>query len=169
VAAGRLGAVCGVRGEVTCVPTRVGEDALVSGIRLALDEAVAGRADVVVAGTRRHRGRLVLTFEGVTTADAAQAFAGRSVLVSRDQVVLREDEYFDDDLVGLTLVDESGATLGRVRGVRHFPAQDCLVVGPRDTLVPMVREFIRTIDPAQRRIVVTLPVGLLDDSAAEQA
>jgi 16S rRNA processing protein RimM len=169
VGAGRLGAVSGVRGELSCVPTRVGEDAIVAGARLVLDEPVIGRGVVVVASVRRHRGRLFVTFDGVKSADDARPFVGRSVLIARDDVVLREGEYLDDDLIGLTLVDESGTAVGKVSGVRHFPAQDCLVVGARGALVPMVREFIGKIDPAQGRIVVTLPDGLLDDSLAEKA
>jgi 16S rRNA processing protein RimM len=158
----------GVRGELTCLPTRVGEDAITRGARLQLDEAVAGHADIVVAAVRQHHGRLVVALEGVGTADEANRFVGRNVLVARGDITLGTDEYLDDDLIGLRLLDQAGRALGTVSAVRHFPAQDCLVVAPGDALVPMVKAFIRTIDVAAGTIVTTLPPGLLDESLADR-
>jgi 16S rRNA processing protein RimM len=165
--AGRLGAPFGIRGEIPCVPTRVGEDALAPGMTLRLDAPVAGRDAVVVRALRRHHGRLLLHFDGVESSDAAAPFAGREVLFSRTDAVLADGEYLDDDLIGLMLVDPAGTELGTVAGVRHFPAQDCLVVGA--AFVPLVREFIRSIDLETRRAVVDLPAGLLDPALADEA
>jgi len=150
------------------VPTRVGEDAIVPGARLGLDESAAGASELIVAAARRSGGRLVLSFDAVTSADEAQRLVGRSVYVARDAVRLAEGEYLDEDLIGLSLIDDSGKALGVVSSVKHFPAQDCLVVEPRSALVPMVGEFIKAVDLPRRTIVVRLPPGLLDDSLAEK-
>jgi ribosomal 30S subunit maturation factor RimM len=47
-----------------------------------------------------------------------------------------------------------------VDSVAHYPASDMLVVG--GVMVPMVSEFIRSIDVAARRIVIAPPEGLFD-------
>jgi 16S rRNA processing protein RimM len=77
-------------------------------------------------------------------------------------VHLEPGEYLDADLIGLRLIDASGKLLGEVVGIEHFPAQDCLVVGPQRALVPMVKAFIGAIDLEARTIAVgDLPEGLL--------
>jgi 16S rRNA processing protein RimM len=75
---------------------------------------------------------------------------------------LPQGEYLDDDLIGLRLCDPGGRELGVVVGVEHFPAQDCLVVGERRALVPVVSAFIKSIDPSAGTITAELPEGLLD-------
>jgi 16S rRNA processing protein RimM len=168
VIAGRIVGTFGIRGELKCAPTGVGEAAIVSGASFMLgaaDDAESVRVEAV----RHHQGRLLVTLEGVSTVEAAEAFVGRALYLDRAAVELAENEYFDEDLVGLRLLDGSGAELGVVRAVEHYPAQDCLVVGPSGALVPLVRAFVHSIDLETRAIVVSLPPGLLDASAAEEA
>ena len=116
---------------------------------------------------RHHQGRPLAAFDGVDDATAAEALVGATLTVDRGDVVLHEGEYLDDDLVGCALVDPSGAALGDVVAVEHYPAQDVLLVGPRRAMVPLVRAFVRRVDVGTKRIVVELPPGLLDDAQAE--
>ena len=51
--------------------------------------------------------------------------------------------------------------------VEHYPASDMLVVGEGRAMIPLVRDFIRAVDIEERRIVVVLPEGLLDERLAE--
>jgi 16S rRNA processing protein RimM len=169
VAAGRLGAPFGVHGELALAPTRTGEDAIVEGARVALDRGDGELDWVRVASARRNRGRLIVRFDGVDTPESARSLTGRSAWLHASEARLREGEYLDADLIGLRLVDEAGRCAGTVSGVQHFPAQDCLVVQPGDALVPLVGAFIRDVDVAGGCIHVTLPAGLLDPSAAEEA
>lgn len=168
VIAGRLVGTFGVRGELKCAPTGAGEAAIIRGASFSLgatDEAER----VSIEEVRHHQGRLLVTLAGTSTLEAAGALVGRALYMDRASVDLAENEYFDDDLVGLRLLDVDGAELGLVRAVEHYPAQDCLVVGPAGALVPLVRAFVRAIDLEARTIVVSLPPGLLDAGAAEEA
>jgi 16S rRNA processing protein RimM len=74
------------------------------------------------------------------------------------------DEYFLHDLIGLTLVDESGAERGRVTDAYEGGGGVLLEVehGPRKFEVPFATEICKTIDIAGKRIVVDLPQGLDD-------
>jgi 16S rRNA processing protein RimM len=107
----------------------------------------------------------LLTFEGIATPEAARALVGLDLYADAGDVELGPGEYLDADLIGLRLIDENGRELARVIAIRHFPAQDCLVVDPGAALVPLVKAFVREIDVAARTIHVTLPRGLLDDDA----
>lgn len=150
-----------------CLPTRIGDELLAAGRQVVLKTPSGVERPGRIANARRHRGRLLVTLEGADSQEAAQALHGATLAVPRDEVPLRNDEYLDDDLVGLALCDEMGSKLGTVSAVRHYPAQDCLVVTPGDALVPLVKEFVRAVDLPAKRIVVALPPGLLDGSPDE--
>lgn len=121
---------------------------------------------------RRHQNRPLVAFDGIDDATGAQALAGATIWVARDAVALAADEFFDEDLVGCTLVDAHGRELATVRAVEHYPAQDMLVVARgagATAMVPMVRAFIRDVDVRAKRIVVDVPDGLLDARDADEA
>jgi 16S rRNA processing protein RimM len=161
LAVARLTGVFGIRGELKCNPTPVGENAIASGRAYALSPNEGARV-VVCTQARSHKGRFVVAFEGVETVEAAQLLVGSDLYVERDEVELQPNEYLDRDLIGLQLRDVAGKELGRVAAVEHFPAQDCLVIEPGRALVPLVAAFVREIDLEARTIVMDLPAGLLE-------
>ena len=109
---------------------------------------------------REHKGRLLLTIEGVDDADAAGALAGADFLAPREQLDIAEGEYLDDDLIGCELLDTAGTSIGRVSRVEHFPSSDMLIVNGK--MVPLVHAFIRSIDIEGKRVVAELPEGLFE-------
>jgi 16S rRNA processing protein RimM len=160
VLVGRLLGAFGVRGELKFRASAFGAAALAPGRSYALGDGDGARR-VRCVTVRRHHDRLIVTLEGVGSPEAARELAGAELFAERDELVLEGDEYFDADLIGLQLLDESGKALGEVVGVEHYPAQDCLVVGPAHALVPLVKAFVRAIDLEARTIVTSLPEGLL--------
>jgi len=80
--------------------------------------------------------------------------AGRGAVltVRRDELSpLSSDAYYVADLVGLTVLDERGVRVGRVRDVLPGPANDALEL---DTglLLPLVEDCVREVDLAGRRV-----------------
>ncbi|HXM07456.1 MAG TPA: PRC-barrel domain-containing protein, partial [Candidatus Acidoferrum sp.] len=69
-------------------------------------------------------------------------------------------EYLDSDLVGCEVFDAGGRRYGVVDSVAHYPASDMLIVA--GVMVPMVSEFIGSIDIAARRVVISPPAGLFE-------
>ena len=67
---------------------------------------------------------------------------------------LEEDEYYNFQLVGLTVEEEGGRVLGRVKDVLNYPANDVLELdsGP---LLPLVEACVRKVDLDGGRIVVS--------------
>ena len=167
--AGRVAGVFGLRGELKVAPSRAGADALAAdvGVRAVLVDGTS-RA-LRVRSLRLHQGRPLVAFEGVDDATAAETLVGAVLFVDRADVAMEEGEYFDEDLVGCSLVAVDGALLGEVVAVEHYPAQDVLLVGPTRAMVPLVRAFVRNVDVAARRIIVDLPPGLLEPGLAEEA
>jgi 16S rRNA processing protein RimM len=167
--AGRVAGVFGLRGELKVDPSRIGDDALEVGLAVHATLRDGTPRVLRVRALRRHKGRPLVSFEGIDDATAAEVLVGATLTVDRGVVELAADEYFDEDLVGCTLVDEAGKALGEVVAVEHYPAQDFLLVGPRRAMVPLVRAFVQRVDVTTRRITVALPPGLLDPAEAEQA
>jgi 16S rRNA processing protein RimM len=169
VNAGRVAGVFGLRGELKVVASRIGDDALEDGmdVRAVLPDGTS-RA-LRIRALRRHKGRPLVTFEGVDDANAAELLVGATLAIDRGAVQLAPDEYFDEDLVGCALVDAGGTALGDVVAVEHYPAQDVLLVGARRAMVPLVRAFVKRVDVGAKRILVELPAGLLDSAEAEEA
>ncbi len=77
---------------------------------------------------------------------------GADLAVRRDELSpLPSDAYYVADLIGLTVLDERGVRVGRVRNVLPGPANDALEL---DTglLLPLVEVCVREIDLTGRRI-----------------
>ncbi|MDQ2908433.1 MAG: ribosome maturation factor RimM [Candidatus Eremiobacteraeota bacterium] len=161
VAVGSLTGVFGIRGELKCRTTDAQAQPPAARTTYSLIRDGLERS-LVCTAARRHHERLLLTFEGIDTPEAARALVGGDLYAERVEVPLGPNEYLDADLIGLRLVDESGTELAHVIGVEHYPAQDCLVVEPGRALVPLVKAFIKRIDIAAGYIVTALPAGLLE-------
>ena len=69
------------------------------------------------------------------------------------------DEFYVFQLVGLSVEEESGRVLGRVREVLEYPANDVLELDSGASL-PLVEACVRQVDLAGGRIVVA--VGFAD-------
>lgn len=116
-------------------------------------------ATVTAGGTARRversagtAARPLVRLSGVADRTAADALRGEEVLVEEEEETpLDPDEWLADDLVGCR-VDG----LGEVTRVVSAPSCDLLVVGESEILVPFVRDAVRSVDSASRRIEVDL-------------
>ena len=108
-----------------------------------------------------------LHLEGVEDRDAADKLKGASVTVANDErVELEEDEYWLDDIIGLTVLDAAtGESLGRVSEIIQTGSNDVYVVKTpegREKPIPAVGEAIVSIDTAGGTMTVNIPEGLWD-------
>lgn len=142
------------------MPVSDDPDRFAPGARLIHED---GR-ELVVQGFRRHRNRLLVRFEGVSSREGAEGLRGAVFVTSADLRTLEKGEFWEHDLIGCRIYDVSGEDLGAVESVRPGPAQDLLVVSTArgERLVPVVREIVVEVDPDARRVVIEAPPGLLD-------
>jgi len=101
----------------------------------------------------------IVRLDGIDSREAADAIRGEDLLAPRGAAPpLGEDEYWPEDLEGCAVTD--GETrIGVVRRLVGYPSVDVLEVerdGADDLLVPMVRDAIRSVDVAARRVDVSL-------------
>lgn len=169
---GRVGRPHGLRGEVTVeVRTDDPDQRFAAGSSLAT--VPADRGPLTVAGSRWHSGRLLVRFAGHEDRDAAEALRDTVLAIDSDQLAPLADpeEFYDHDLIGLTVVTVAGEQVGAVADVLHH-GQDLLVIagaGPRsgaEILVPFVAAIVPEVDVAAGKLVIDPPPGLLDPEAA---
>ena len=115
------------------------------------------RAIVRRAGTDQ---RPIVRLEGCEDRDGANALRGQQLRVPRPQrAPLGPDEWWAEELEGARVFDGE-RELGVVRRLLALPSCECLEVaraqGGGDLLVPLVRDAIRSVDPAAGRIDVDL-------------
>ena len=79
---------------------------------------------------------------------------GAELAVPREALPeLGEDEYYSFQLVGLTVEEEGGRVLGRVKEVLDYPANDVLELDT-GAMLPLVEACVRQVDVEGGRIVV---------------
>ncbi len=116
----------------------------------------------------RYKGDMViLTLDGVTDRNAAEALKGSMVLMDEaDLEELPEGVYYIKDLIGMKVVSDSGVELGTLKDINTNTAQRVYEVarpGKPDILIPGVDEFILDTDMDNRVITVKVIEGLYED------
>jgi 16S rRNA processing protein RimM len=109
---------------------------------------LGGEPATVVASRRGSGGRPVIRLDRPVGRGAERAVA-RATLPS----LADEDEFYVFQLVGLSVEEEGGRQLGRVREVLEYPGNDVLELDSGASL-PLVEACVRQVDLAGRRIVV---------------
>ena len=150
------------------------------GLYLVLPEAAADQEprpiEVLSAWlpVGRNRGRVVLQFAGIESISSAETLAGLDLVVREDdRLPLEEGSVYVSDLVECYLFDNS-VPVGVVtevqfpidsEGARISSAAPLLVVESEDKaeiLVPFANDFIQQIDLPGRKLIMSLPAGLID-------
>ena len=127
------------------------------GVGVGVMLAGRGTAIVRLAGTEQ---RPIVRVEGIEDRAGAEALRGTDLLIDGgDAPALGEDEWWAHELEGCEVVDGQ-ELLGTVVRLIELPSCEALEVRPAEggepLLVPMVKDAVRRVAPAQRRIEVNL-------------
>ena len=120
---------------------------------------------LTIDAAQPHKDGLLISFSGVGSRDAAERLRGVSLFVEASQRrELGPDEYWPEQLIGLSVVDQDGMELGSVSMVIEGSAQDRLqVIGPVGRFeIPFVAALVPEVDIVAGRVVVDLPLGLIE-------
>ena len=120
-----------------------------------------------ISGVRYMKDMVILKLQGVDDRTAAETHKGKDVYIDKSDVrELPEDTYYIFDLIGLKVIDESGALIGALCDVIQNSAQDLYEIERENKgkfLIPAVEEFILKIDMESRTMTVRLIEGLLEE------
>jgi 16S rRNA processing protein RimM len=147
---GYVGKAHGLRGEVTVRLTTDRVERVDPGHVLYAD----GR-EVVVASSRPHQKNWVVSFEGVTDRNGAEALRGATL--SADPIE-DPDAIWVHDLIGAPVQETDGTPRGIIEAVQENPASDLLVTDD-GALVPLTF-FVEQREDST--VVIDPPAGLFD-------
>lgn len=126
-----------------------------------------GQANMATIESVRTQNEIVLVkFKEIPDRDAADRYAGGAVEVEESELVeLPADEYYVKDIIGMSVISETGERLGRITRVFETPANDVyeIDVDGEKKLIPAVAEFVRNVDVERKQITVRTIPGLLDN------
>ena len=162
---GRIGRAHGVLGEATIeIRTDLPEERFLVGAILQTDPSHVG--PLTIESARDHNGILLLKFKEIKDRTAIEKIRDTLLLAEVDmsEESEYEDEYHVQQLIGCTVILESGVKLGELSDVVNLPGQDLLAVNgdSGEILIPFIHEFVPIVDVDKRLITVTPPPGLLD-------
>lgn len=163
----------GLRGEV-CIdsfadsPFLYGE---VPSVFLNKDEGRPRRFRVL--SFRKHKGRVLLTLEGVEGRDQADKLRGYKVSVrEKDLPDNGKDSLYLYEIEGMRVLLENGEYVGTVSNFLLGSGQETWVIktdGGQEILFPAEKDFIVSVDVEKREVIIAPPEGLFDLYLAESS
>ena len=180
VEVGRILGAWGIKGGIKVLPFASDPQALFASRRWFLKPAAQPLATargaalphvLQITRAREHGDAVVASAQELPDRNAAEAMVGARVFVSRASFPTPADgEYYWVDLIGLTVVNRDGVTLGTVADLIDTGPHSVLRVVVHDApagstaeeaerLIPFVAAYVDDVDMAQRRIVVDWGLG----------
>lgn len=140
---GRIVGLFGVKGWVKVYSYTVPPEAVLEHRHWLLDQQEGWRSLELLEG-KRHGKSIIARIEGVEDRDAAAAYIGSDIGVSREQLpATAPGEYYWADLEGSKVVHKDGRELGTVDYLLETGANDVLVLkGEKERLIPFVMDKV---------------------------
>jgi 16S rRNA processing protein RimM len=165
---GRLRKPHGLKGDLTLFPITDAPDTVFAAGRsvwlVGLDgEVVAG--PVTIERSRSYHREWLVKFAGADRREAIEPWRGLFLAVPADELAPPEgDEVYLHELDGFAVRLPDETPLGLVTATYELPSGVMIEVqGPkREFLLPYKKAFVREVDRAGRRLVVTPPEGLIE-------
>jgi 16S rRNA processing protein RimM len=165
ICVGVISGAFGTRGEVRLKSfTALAEDIANYGPLSSED----GQQSFDVALIGEAKGGFTARLSGVLTKEQADALRGLRLYAPRARLPsLPDDEYYHADLIGLTVYDTGGKSIGQVKTVLNHGAGDILEIqmpgSAATVLLPFTLESVPTVDLGSGRIICDPPEGLFPD------
>ncbi len=165
VTVGQIERPFGVKGEVKVRPLSDVPGRFEGLKRVSLLAKNGQTLETSVTHVRRAGARFILGLAGLTTPEGASAWRGGLIQTTRGTVPeLPAGQYYECDLVGLTVHTEEGRLIGVVEDILELPGNSLFVVrqGVKEILIPAAKELVIAVDLAARTMTVRLLDGLGD-------
>ena len=161
VLVGRLVNTHGLKGEVRILSSFKYKDRVFKkGMKIYIGK---DKVCEEITGYRYHKIFDMITMNGYNDINQVLKYKGDYVFVNKEDIVLNENEYLDEDIIGLNVyVDDR--LLGRVNRIDKHSVNEILVVknDEKNYLVPYNFDIIISVDLEKREMKVRNIVGLFD-------
>lgn len=120
---------------------------------------------IEIEHARLHKTNVLLMLAPYHSIESSLFLLNKDVLIERDRIDVLEEGYFVVDLIGCMIVDRDGQSLGILEDVVPNNAHDIYKVKKANGetfYIPVVDEFVKSIDIDQKTIVVELIDGMME-------
>jgi 16S rRNA processing protein RimM len=159
IAIGRIRRPHGVKGEVIFEPYPEYAVSLKKGNVILIGKKSEA---YTIRSIRSMDQNLLLSFDGLDDCDVVAHLRGQLVYVNRSELRARENGgNYPHQVLGMTVVDEAGKTIGTLHEVLLTGANDVYVVlnsEEEEILVPAIDSVILRVDAEKKMITVRLPI-----------
>jgi 16S rRNA processing protein RimM len=151
----------GVKGEVKVYPYTDDVNKFVDFDHLYVEDQ-----KIQIETVRIHKNMALVKFKGYDNMDQVLPLMNKNVFIDRDLVDDGDDGHYIVDLIGCEIFDESGIMIGVLVDVLQNTSQDLYQIrrsdNGEDFYLPVVDEFVKSIDLNTRKIIVHLIEGLME-------
>lgn len=162
---GVISSTHGVKGEVKVFPT-TDDPARFLDLKKVILDTKKEQIDLEITGVKFFKNQVILKFKGYNNINDIEKYKGMDLLISReDAVPLGENENFIIDLIDMTVVTDTGETLGTLVDVMQTGANDVYIVETpqkKEVLLPAIKDCILDVNVEEKRMLVHVLEGLLD-------
>jgi len=125
---------------------------------------IEGRPYLVVT-SQPSQEMVILRLAGIDTPEAAEQLRGKYLEIpASERKILPAGRYYRHDIIGLEVFTNTGALIGRVSEILSTGSNDVYVVDNdgKETLIPAVKDVVKEINLAEKRLTIEAITGLLD-------
>lgn len=163
---GVISSTHGIGGEVKVFPTTDDSQRFKKLKKVLLDTGKE-YLELEVERVRFFKQMVIVKFKGYNNINDIEKYKGKDLLVTRENAVpLAENEYFIYDIIDAQVETEDGKALGTLTEVLTTGANDVYVVklpSGKEVLLPVIDDCVKEIDTEQKKVVVHLMPGLLEE------
>ena len=155
---GKLVNTHGLKGEVRILSDfKYKDKVFVPGMNIYIGK---DKVNEVINTYRHHKIFEMITMNGYNDINEVLKYKGDYVFVNKEDIKLGENEYLDEDIIGLNVYVNSKC-LGKVRKIENHNGNEILVVSSeKDYLIPYNFDIILSINLEKKEILVRDIPGL---------
>ena len=156
----------GIRGEVKVFPT-TDDPGRFEELETCFLLDKGGYRPLTVNGCKYFKNLVILSFKEIGSIEEAALLRQKELYIDRAHAIpLEEGEYYLADIIGSQVFDEEGNLLGILEDYLETAAQDVYRIrreNGKEFLVPAVEPFIREVNVEDKKMVIRLIPGMMED------
>ena len=162
--AGTITTTHGIKGEVRVYPEvdDPGRFSLFKDVYLRNKDKLV---PVEIENVKFLKKMVILKFRGIDDINDVVKYRDYVVMARRQDIAeLSENQFFDADIIGLTVTDKEEKPLGTVVSILHGAGNDVYVIkgdDGKEIMIPAVKQFILSVDIEGKRIISDPLPGML--------
>ena len=151
----------GLKGEVRILSSFKYKDRVFkNGMKIYIGK---GKICEVINSYRYHKIFDMITMDGYDNINQILKYKGEYVFINREDLILNDNEYLDEDIIGLKVIVDN-LEKGIVKRIDKHNKNEILVIksDDRDYLIPYNFDIIENVNLEKKEMVVKNIIGLFD-------